>query len=330
MRRTVASLGAAARAGAVRLVARLALGGGAASEDRERLAGEVRLAGFRGALRASLLRAWLGREAAVAAPALGGAFTVMVRGDDHGPGAEILRTGVWEPHLAALWPKLVHPGAVVVDVGANLGFHALHAAVLAGPSGRVVAVEPDPANVRLLRLACSLLSGAAPVEVVAAALSDRDGTVILSDLGNAGNSGARFSHPDEARLRGLVHGPAPVFSEVKAVRWDDHFGEVPMGLVKLDVEGYEPVVVRGMAASVARFRPAVVTELAPGNLQGLSDTSSEEYLGWFLARGYRGWVVREPAGALDPLPGPAWRPERHHADILLLPGERLPEWVDAP
>ncbi len=306
---------------------RVATGAALPSGDLTRVRGEVVLGGFRGALRSVLLRTWLGTEASVIAPALGGLFKVVVRPDDHGPGATIALSGVWEPHLAAWWPRLVKPGATIVDVGANVGFHALHAAVLAGPRGRVVAVEPDPGSARVLRLACSLLSGAAPVEVVEAALSDHDGTLVFSDLGNPGNSGARFTHSDEETLQRLVHGPAPTFSEVRAVRWDDHFGDVPIDLVKLDVEGYEPVVVRGMAGSVERYRPAVVTEFAPGNLEQLGGVRAEEYLAWFLTRGYRAWIVSEPDGALEPIPGPGWRPLRHHADLLLLPEERVPQGI---
>ena len=311
----------------LRLLVRVATGAALPDGDVSRVRGEVELGGFRGALRSALLRAWLGADASVIVPALGGLFKVVVRPDDHGPGAQIALSGVWEPHLAAWWPRLVKPGATIVDVGANVGFHALHAAVLAGPRGRVVAVEPDPGNARLLRLACSLLSGAAPVEVVEAALSDHDGTLAFSDLGNPGNSGARFTHPEEETLRRLVHGPAPTFSEVRALRWDDHFGDVKIDLVKLDVEGYEPIVVRGMAVSVERFRPAVVSEFAPGNLEHLGGVRAEEYLAWFFARGYRAWIVREPDGALEPITAPGWRPPQHHADLLLLPEERVPRSI---
>ena len=325
----LATLRDAARAQAVSVLTRVATGCGTPPAERERVLGEVRLGGFRGALRASLARAWLGPRAAVLAPAMGDRFRVLVRGDDHGPGAEILRSGVWEPHVAALWPKLVHPGSTVVDVGANVGFHALHAAVLAGPAGRVVAVEPDPDNARLLRQSCSLLSGAAPVDVVEAALSDRNGTVTLSDLGNVGNSGARFTHPNAEALHPLVHGPAPAFTTVAAVRWDDRFGAVPIDLLKIDVEGSEPLVLRGMSVSVERHRPAVVTEFSPANIEGLAGVSGEDYLRWFLDRGYRGWIIREASPALDALPGPAWRPKDQHADLLFLPTDRLPGWVEA-
>ena len=281
-------------------------------------------------MRAVLLRSWLGGDAAVVTAALGGRFTMLVRPDDHGPGAEILATGTWEPHLAALWPKLVRPGAAVVDVGANVGFHALHAAVLAGPSGRVLAVEPDPGNARLLRASCRLLAGAAPVEVIEAALSDTDGELVLSDLGNAGNSGARFTHTDAAALQSLVHGPAPTFERVPALRWDARFGDIPVDLVKIDIEGWEPVAVRGMERCIETFRPAVVSEFAPSNVAGLGGTEPAAYLDWFLSRGYRAWIVDEPYGALTPLPGRNWQPETHHADLLFLPGERLPGWVVGP
>lgn len=67
----------------------------------------------------------------------------------------IARTGAWEPKIAALIVFFVQEASVFVDVGANIGFHTLHAAALHG-SVRCVAFESRPAvharlaqNVRL-------------------------------------------------------------------------------------------------------------------------------------------------------------------------------------
>ena len=61
-----------------------------------------------------------------------------------------LRSGKYEPHLTAVFERYCQPGMTVVDVGANLGYYSLLAAHLVGPDGRVVALEPNSENCRLL------------------------------------------------------------------------------------------------------------------------------------------------------------------------------------
>ena len=77
--------------------------------------------------------------------------------------------------LLELVADVVEPGGVVWDIGANLGLFTFAAAAVAGPSGHVVAVEPDGWLVRLLRRSASLPGPRAPVSVVPAAVSDRAG-----------------------------------------------------------------------------------------------------------------------------------------------------------
>ncbi len=60
------------------------------------------------------------------------------------------KTGLRERAERRLIAREVKPGMVAVDVGANLGVHTLALARAVGPAGRVLALEPDPANFRLL------------------------------------------------------------------------------------------------------------------------------------------------------------------------------------
>src|SRR4051812_28228986 len=54
----------------------------------------------------------------------------------------IFLMGGFEPATTAVYRKLIRPGAMILDIGANIGAHTLPLARAAGPSGRVVAVEP--------------------------------------------------------------------------------------------------------------------------------------------------------------------------------------------
>lgn len=313
-------LGVRARMALMDLICHLLTGRGVAPDVRAGLHDDLRLAGFRRAARGSILRQLTscgsgGDGALLLVPALDGALPLFVSARDTAVGQEILETGTYEPHLVDLYRRILRPGMTVLDVGANIGFHALHAARLVGPGGRVIAVEPDPQNAALLRLSVAVATGSFPVEVIEAALSDLPGTILLSDLGNRGNSGARFTHRDRALLERLVHGASASFRSVAALRWDDDHLDMPIDLVKIDVEGSEPQALRGMERSLRRHHPMVIAEFAPSNLKSIGGIEPGDFLRWFEERGYEVAVVgtpgEGPASSIDErLRG------RHHVDLL--------------
>src|SRR5208283_897383 len=84
------------------------------------------------------------------------------------------------PERAAL-AALARPGMTVLDIGANLGLYSLLLARSVGPSGRVIAFEPDPDLCALLRANCAA-NGLANVEAHNMALGAAPGRMILSRL----------------------------------------------------------------------------------------------------------------------------------------------------
>src|SRR5689334_16041566 len=80
--------------------------------------------------------------------------TVRVAGADLlVPGTRRIRLSVvaGNVRMHRMLDRFVRPGATVIDVGANIGYNTIHAARLAGPAGRVFAVEPTPDNLEVLR-----------------------------------------------------------------------------------------------------------------------------------------------------------------------------------
>lgn len=310
------------------VVSRLVAGRGLLGQEKEALRGQVRLLGFRKTARGHILRSLGdGRQPegglTVLAPAMDGLFTLAVDAADLVVGQEVLAAGAWEPHIAAFYARFLRPGMTVVDVGANIGFHSLHAACRVGPGGRVLAFEPDPRNAALIRTSLALREPRPPVDVFETALSDADGQLVLSDLGNPGNSGARFTHDSREHLATLVHGPRPRFTAVSARRFDDHFDLPRLDLIKIDVEGFEPRALAGMERSILRHRPVILTELAPSNLRDIGGADPEEFLGSLHRKGYSCSILEEPGGDLSPAsPREAIgrvRGERHHVDLVLAP-----------
>ena len=169
-------------------------------------------------------------------------------------GSQLL-LGRYELTTRRLFEQLVEPGMSVVDIGANIGYFTVLSAVLTGPTGQVLAVEPEPRN--LAQLQANLAApGLEHVRLIAAACSDHLGQ---AELGvNAAESGwHRLLAPGGSR-----DGLHAVTVELTTI--DTVLGDHPVDLVKIDVEGFEGPVVAGMRATLER-NPGVnvVLEYSP-------------------------------------------------------------------
>lgn len=128
------------------------------------------------------------------------------------------------------------PGAVVVDVGANIGYNTVYAALRVGPRGRVIAIEPAPDNVAVLRenLETNQLAN---VVVHASAAGSARGTRDLFLRGDVSAVNSLFPESVYASVTGVQ--PVPVVPV-------DDLVDMPPDLVKIDVEGAELEVLGGM------------------------------------------------------------------------------------
>lgn len=163
-------------------------------------------------------------------------------GADEQIGFTILTASVFDPCVTETIQRLVDPGDLVVDVGANVGYMTSLAAVRAGPSGRVMAFEPHPVVFEMLSANVGRWDGApvAQIEPHQLALSDRAGTAQL----NAGH--AFEANMGLARLDGDSEASSDdVLMPVEVKRLDELIGDERIGLMKIDVEGHEPGVLRG-------------------------------------------------------------------------------------
>ena len=163
-----------------------------------------------------------------------------------------------EPEYSLL-PEVLQPGDWVVDVGANVGHYTLRCSELVGADGRVVAFEPVPASFELLS-ANAARSTFTNITLINAAASDTCcvlGMTIpkfatgLTDYYRAQLSG------DSGELRVLC---VPV----------DSLGiDERVKLVKIDAEGHELAVIRGMKRLVMKYRPILIVESNDAEVAGL-------------------------------------------------------------
>jgi FkbM family methyltransferase len=214
---------------------------------------------------------------------------------------EACLTGRTAPAETAALRASLPPGGTFVDVGANWGYFTLVAAHAVGPAGRVVALEPDP---RMhAELAANLArNGIRNVTALAVAASHQAGEATLAGYAEADRNRGVSS------LVAAPAGDAPSFA-VRTAPLDDLLDEQgieSVDLVKVDVEGAEELVVRGMARGLAdgRYR-RILVELHPGQHPDPARLGETMY-GMMNGAGYRGgWIDTGPDAEREALYGRA-------------------------
>jgi FkbM family methyltransferase len=172
----------------------------------------------------------------------------------------------YEPRLTHVVASL-QPGDVFVDVGANVGLFTLLAARRVAPEGRVIAFEPHPGARSAMAELLQRNDAGACVEIVDAALADvADGTAALHLACDTVLSTLDPAHSPLVDDFDFPESIAVPLTSLDA--WMARRGIDPgrLRLVKIDVEGAEEAVVRGMLATLAAApRARVVCETRPGS-----------------------------------------------------------------
>ena len=179
--------------------------------------------------------------------------------------------GTFEPETVALLRTLLALGDLFVDVGANIGYFSRLGATLVGPAGMVCAVEPEPENFASL---AANTRGLPQVLACQLALSDRDGVAqLLLSSHASSHSLVANGHYLDSGARGVL-----------ALRYDtlaallDRQGPA---VVKLDIEGAEPLALAGMERALASGAVRqIICEYGPALLEraGFAPTAIWELL----------------------------------------------------
>jgi FkbM family methyltransferase len=223
----------------------------------------------------------------------------------------ILRTGEWQPEVWESLSPSLSEGRVFMDVGAHIGYFTLKAAVRVGKTGRVVAFEPNPETLALLRGNIEA-SQAQNVTVEPIACTDREQTLTLfaAPIANTGASSLSRTNAD------VSIGEPPRPFTVRGRPIDDVLRELNLtrlDAIKIDVEGAEVYVLRGAVDTLKRFHPKVIMEMIPDQLAHMQ-TSVADVVSIMKAAGYNRskplgplqtdweWVVLEPRDMASVIP----------------------------
>lgn len=162
---------------------------------------------------------------------------------DHHITPWLIMAGHWEPRTARAAERILKAGMTAIDVGANVGFYTIRWGALVGRTGRVIAFEPNPDSYAYCRENILLNGLHNSVEVRPVALSDHAGFATL------------YSDPGAQAQASLFNKTGTISADVPVSTLDEQCSDIVANLIKIDVEGLEPNVLKG-AQGILKRSPA--------------------------------------------------------------------------
>lgn len=198
-----------------------------------------------------------------------------------------LRHDRQESFMLELFTSHLLPGSILLDIGAYIGGYAVLAGRHIGPAGKVVAFEPDPRNFATLARNVRANGLETVVSAVQAACADTNGKATF------------WLNPGDGSASSLVrpyHEGRQI--TVPVVRLDDALPSIRPSIIKIDAEGAELGILRGLRGAIERSPHVVIfCECNPGAL-ALTGTSPRELLRELSQLGFRPVVIDETARLL--------------------------------
>lgn len=191
-----------------------------------------------------------------------GSFHVTVDLEvDSGP---VLARGMWFPSawtaavgaghesgLIARLPEFVQPGAVVFDIGANIGLYSIRFVDLVDDSGCVYCFEPSPLALHYLSHNLGVKGGNNYL-ILPLAIADRSDSMEF------------VLNPDNHGLGSIIPAKRGIKIRVDTITLDEavtRFSLRPPDLIKMDVEGGEILAIDGMRDTIETHLPTLIFEL---------------------------------------------------------------------
>ena len=174
--------------------------------------------------------------------------------------------------------KYVSKGDWVIDIGANIGHYTVKMSEIVGPGGRVIAIEPVPESFYLLTTITSHCKSK-NVTLINAAISDRSSYVAFEiPKFNTGLKNYYQAHISSVPFKDL---------NVLCISIDSLQLPNKISLVKIDAEGHEYNVLKGMKKLILKDKPALIVE---GNSSKIDKMLREI--------GYSGKILQESPNTL--------------------------------
>lgn len=186
--------------------------------------------------------------------------------DIGGVSPNLMKKKGYHPFMTKILEETIEPGMTCIDVGANIGYFSMILSELVSPHGSVFAFEPEPKNFNVLSKNALQINAKRPFSCIPEqlAVGNQVGELPLYTTGY--NFGGHSLHMESEES-----------ISVKVTTLDSYFNDFPINFVKIDVEGYEPEVIAGMAGVINKNpNLIIILEHMPGlidsqHLQSLED-----------------------------------------------------------
>lgn len=172
---------------------------------------------------------------------------------DPGISKELAIYHTHEPHATKLFRNQLKEGMYEVDIGSNIGYYALLAGTLVGPSGKVLAIEPEPNNFKLLKMNVRN-NNIENVETIQCAIGSKDG-VSEFYLTEASNTNSLITPSTDRIVSSIQVCTRKLDTVIK------DYGLPQIDLVRMDIEGGEIIAIKGMRYILKHYKPKVLVEL---------------------------------------------------------------------
>lgn len=182
-------------------------------------------------------------------------YNLNVVPNDVGISSELLVFKIHEPLTTKLISKLLRKGMVCLDIGSNIGYYALLEHKIVGNEGKVIAIEPSPANYNTLKENIKL-QNSSNIENYNFAAGDKNGLTRFV-IDKRSNGCMTIPEGEEPIIPGEI-------IEVPIKKIDDFIDEIKLQQVdflRMDVEGYEHHVFNGMNKTLEKFKPMIQIEV---------------------------------------------------------------------
>ncbi|MEX1053799.1 MAG: FkbM family methyltransferase [Nitrosopumilaceae archaeon] len=193
-------------------------------------------------------------------------YRMSIMPDDPGISQELQTFGIHEPLSTKLILQILRKGMTCLDIGANIGYYVLLESRIVGNEGKVVAIEPSPLNFNCIKKNLELLD-AQNVSAFNFAAGNSNG--IIRFFVNKRSNGCKVLLDGEE----LPKRPGTVI-HVPVKRMDDFLHEIKVDkvdFVRMDVEGYELHIIKGMINTIKRSKPIIQLEVHKGRM-GVDNT----------------------------------------------------------
>ena len=174
---------------------------------------------------------------------------MYLRKSTFGLSFELIVDGIRENYITESWQKEINSGDIIVDIGANIGYYALLEAKLTGEKGKVYAIEPIPDNITLLKKSIDI-NNYKNIDIYQLAIGNSNGNAPIY-VGKARNLSSMRMVDSYAEQGGYIDK-----IDVKLITLDEFLKDKPSpNVVRMDTEGYEYEIIRGMSQTLAKRLP---------------------------------------------------------------------------